>query len=108
MTRAVADDELSLNAPVADIGPWWDGRGENEIDLLGLTREHRPVLACEAKWSRSVNGDRLVRQLRRKIESGFGDTEGVRFVIAARDEVENLPPDAIAVTASDVFAPPPG
>ncbi|MGH8909664.1 MAG: DUF234 domain-containing protein [Egibacteraceae bacterium] len=92
---------------VVAVGPWWQQDGQNEIDALALAgRQRRPVLAGEAKWARSATDPRLVHALRRKAATVAKDPDQLTYVIAARESVHDLPPQTIAVTAADIFAPP--
>ncbi len=97
-----------LTRDVVAIGPWWTSQGQDEIDLLGLSgRARRPSLMGEVKWSRRVDALRLVHDLRRKVMAAGGDPDSVRYLVAARERVDNAGSDTAVVTARDVFSPPP-
>ncbi|CAN5847837.1 hypothetical protein BH23ACT10_BH23ACT10_23920 [soil metagenome] len=71
--------------------------------LAGRRRD--VVLAGEAKWSRSVDGPRLLLALQRKSAHVAHDPDALTYVLAARETVRDLPPGAVAVTAREIFAP---
>jgi len=107
-TLAVAS-RLPTDEPVVGIGQWWDGRGQNEIDALVLAgRSARPVIAGEAKWSMEADGGRVVSALRRKVADGLhADPDTMVYAVCARRSVRELPGEALAFTAQDLFAPSP-
>jgi len=94
----------SMPAGVVALGPWWSDRSSAEIDAVGLVgRSRTPVLFGEAKWARSVRGDRLARSLERKADGVPDAAEERTYVIAAREEVRDVPEGVIVVTAADIF-----
>jgi len=91
--------------PIVAIGPWWREDGQVEIDALALAgRSRRPVLAGEAKWTRTVDGAARAAELRRKAASVVSDTDDLRYVVCARTRVEHKPRAVRAVTAAHIFA----
>lgn len=95
----------ALGEQIVSVGPWWRRDGSVEIDAVALSGRRRvPVAVAEAKWARSVDGQRLGRELRRKAESVPGVVDDPVLILAAREEVRDAPSDALAVTASDIFA----
>lgn len=97
-----------LGPGVVAVGPWWREGGQDQIDAVVLARQNRstaPVLAGESKWARRVNGARLVHELRSKAQSGLTDPAALRYASSARETITVLPPDAIGVTATDIFGP---
>lgn len=104
---------LQADDDVVAVGSWWAPDSSAEIDVVALAgRVRRPVLAGEVKWTRSVDGRRLARDLGRAVDtmmarSGGGPTEAdeVATFVAAREEVRDVPPGVGVVTATDVFGP---
>lgn len=101
-----------LGPEVVAIGPWWTPDSRHEIDAVALAgRSRRPVLAGEAKWSRTEDAHRLLFDLHRKAAVLTDEPDRLRYVVAARDRLTGLPHDAdppvLAVTAAEVFAPDP-
>jgi AAA+ ATPase superfamily predicted ATPase len=97
-----------LGPGVVAVGPWWREGGQDQIDAVVLARQNRstaPVLAGESKWARTVNGARLVHGLRSKAQNGLADPGALRYAICARETITALPPDAIGITATDIFSP---
>jgi hypothetical protein len=94
----------TIHPETVAIGPWWRAGGQDQIDAVVLaTRAREPVLVGEAKWSRSVNGGRIAAQLAAKAGGLTDHVDDVRFAICARSEVTSASPDALVVTASDIF-----
>lgn len=95
----------ALGRGVVAVGAWWSPDGQTEIDAVALAgRDRHVALVGEAKWARSVDGPRLERALRRKAVSLPGvDADAVRIALCARSEVRDAPPDALVVTAADIF-----
>jgi AAA+ ATPase superfamily predicted ATPase len=93
-----------LGDGIVAIGPWWNTDATVQIDAIALSgRGRAPVLAGEAKWSRVVDGSRLVRQLQAKTLA-VPQGEGVeRFVICARERVKDVPNGTLSITADDIF-----
>jgi hypothetical protein len=95
-----------LGPQIVAISPYWTDDGPVGIDAVALSGGSRhPVLAGEAKWSRSVSGPRLAAELHRKATAIPGWSPGTgRLVVCARDEIRAAPPDLLTVTAADIFA----
>ncbi|MFE3449746.1 ATP-binding protein [Nonomuraea sp. NPDC059194] len=104
-------DHLRLRAAelapdVVAIGPWWRADGQHEIDAVALAgRSRRPIVAGEAKWAKKVNGAKLVTGLAAKAARLTDDLSGLRYAVAAREEIVHAPDGTFCVTADDVFAP---
>jgi hypothetical protein len=93
-----------LGDGIVAIGPFWTGTGDAsvEIDAVALAgRSRDAVVLGEAKWARRVDGDAVVRQLERKATAIPRLAEQVRYVVAARDEVNGS--GFVSVTADDIF-----
>lgn len=102
LVRMIAEE--SLPAEIAAIGPWWNQDSSIEIDAVGLAgRSRTPVLFGEAKWARRQDGGRMSRDLRRKSEVLDTGSRTSVYVVAAREELGELPADVIGVTARDIF-----
>ncbi len=97
----------SLGSDVVAIGPWWQHDGQNEIDAVVLAEAGRtriPVMAGEAKWARRLNAARVRDQLVRKAAALTDSPDKLRYIVCARDEVFNIGPGTLSITASDIFA----
>jgi hypothetical protein len=56
--EAVVRDALLRQGPWRSVDPWWDRKGENEIDAIAVDERAGRVLFAEAKWtSRKVGWD---------------------------------------------------
>lgn len=102
--------ELSLPEPVVEIGRFWKLRasaGEDpcELDAVALVGRGRRVgLVGEAKWARTEDGRRIVRDLTRKLAlSGLPALEDVRYAVCTRERVTHADPGTLVVTAADIF-----
>ncbi len=108
LAEELADDKCFY--PMVEIGRFWKQYGQDpcEMDAVILSgRERRITLAGEAKWARSEGGQRMLRDLHRKVVgSGLlrqGDPDPV-FSLCAREQVTgDLPPETLVVTADDIF-----
>lgn len=102
-------DHLALRADridpeTVDIGPWWRGDGQDELDAVALAgRRRAPVLVGEAKWAKRVRARRLLDRMRAKTTALVDDPDRVRFAIAARESVEEAPEGVWTMTAEDLF-----
>jgi hypothetical protein len=67
-------------------------------------RSWEATLAGEAKWARSVDGVRAVHDLERKAEQLPRRREPLAYAVCARNEIVNVPPGTVTVTAEDIFA----
>ncbi len=104
-------DHLALRAEeidpeTVDIGPWWRGDGQDELDAVALAgRNKSPVLVGEAKWTKRVRAPRLLDRMRAKAAHLVDDPDQLRYAIAARDAVEDAPENVWTMTAADLFSP---
>jgi AAA+ ATPase superfamily predicted ATPase len=93
-----------LRDDIVSVGPWWNTDSSIEIDAVALAgRSRTPVLAGEAKWTRSVNAPKILRDLERKAQALPGGDGKLAYAICARDVVHDVPPGALGITASDIF-----
>ena len=99
-----------LGEEVVAIGPNWSTRRRSndddphELDAVVLAGSSRTAVAvCEAKWTRSVDGSAMQRDLERRAATLGNRADKLVYIIAAREEVRGAY-TAIAVTADDVFA----
>ncbi|MBM3268521.1 MAG: ATP-binding protein [Candidatus Sericytochromatia bacterium] len=103
-----------LGEEVVAIGPFWSSRdrgAEAEIDAVVLAgRERSASLAGEAKWSREVDGRRLLLALLRKVEALPRARADLRLAIASREAIAGVETlrdvtggEVLAFTAADVF-----
>jgi uncharacterized protein len=96
--------------PMVELGRFWKQYGQDpcEIDAVILSgRERRLTLAGEAKWARSEDGRRMLRDLHRKaVGSGLlksGEADPI-FALCAREQITgDVPPETVVVTAADIF-----
>lgn len=95
----------ALVPEIVRIGPFWSERPSVEIDAVALAGRHEEaVLLGEAKWARSANGGRLVRELERKAGALPLLAPDLRYAICARERLTNVPSTSLALTAADIFA----
>ncbi|MGV8083526.1 MAG: ATP-binding protein [Coriobacteriia bacterium] len=96
-TGAIRDD-------IVAIGPWWNADSSVEIDAVGLAgRARTPALIGESKWTRSESGLSLYRTLTQKAQSLPGLSDDLTYAVCAREELRDVPPGVLAVTARDIF-----
>ncbi|MGH3864917.1 MAG: ATP-binding protein [Pseudonocardiaceae bacterium] len=95
---------------IVAVGPWWSADGTVEIDAVALAGQARtPVLAGEAKWAARLDATRTIRALSAKVGAVPGaDPRTMRLALCARERVDNVPDDVLAVTAEDIMATTPG
>jgi AAA+ ATPase superfamily predicted ATPase len=94
----------TLPADTVAIGPWWNQDSSIEIDAVGLGgRSRTPTLVGEAKWARTEDAGTLARGLERKAAAVPGSAGRLTLAVCAREELRNVPPGVIAVTAKDIF-----
>ncbi|MGQ0777181.1 MAG: ATP-binding protein [Pseudonocardiales bacterium] len=95
-----------LGEEIVAVGPWWSTDSTAEIDAVALAGRARvPVLAGEAKWAARLDATRTIRALSAKVGAVPGaDPKTVRLAVCARERVDNVPEDVLAVTAEDVMA----
>ena len=95
----------ALAPDVVRIGAFWSERPAVEIDAVALAgRREEAVLIGEAKWARTADAARMVRELERKAGALPLLAADHSYATCARERLTNVPPATIAVTASDVFA----
>jgi hypothetical protein len=95
-----------LAPDVVRIGAYWSERPAVEIDAVALAgRREEAVLLGEAKWARTANGGRLVRELERSASALPLLAPDVRYAACARDRLDGAPPGTLTVTAADIFTP---
>ncbi len=93
-----------LAPDVVRIGAFWSERPPVEIDAVALAgRREQAVLAGEAKWARTVDGTRVVRELQRKTDALPCVAADIRYAVCARERVTNPPAGTVAITAKDIF-----
>ena len=92
------------------MGAWWSADSTVEIDAVALAGRTRvPVLAGAAKWATRLDATRTIRALSVKIGAVPGaNPETVRLALCARERVDNVPDDVLAITAEDIMAAAPG
>ncbi|MGH7882213.1 MAG: hypothetical protein ACREN8_04815 [Candidatus Dormibacteraceae bacterium] len=56
------------------------------------------------KWARSVNAERIRTALDRKAIALPCHSPELRYAVAAREQVRDVPRDILAITASDIFS----
>lgn len=96
-----------LGEGVVAVGPWWNDDGQQEIDAVVLAQHNLtrvPILVGEAKWASSVNAARIKAALIRKAAVLAPDADDLSYAVCARDTVEHLDAQTIAVTAADIFS----
>lgn len=102
LRRLAANGELATD--VVRIGAFWSEKPAVEIDAVALAgRGERAVLAGEAKWARTVDGARIVRELERKARTLPSVAADVRYAVCARERVSNAPVGTLEITARDIF-----
>ena len=97
----------TLGDDVVAVGSFWTAADQPvEIDAVVLAGRRREAVAlAEAKWAKRVNGATLRRDLERKAASLPRVVAEPRFVICAREHVDNAD-DVLAITAADIFGRP--
>lgn len=97
-----------LGADVVAIGPWWRPDGSNEIDAVVLAEPGRtriPVAVGEAKWARRVDASRVKSGLVAKAAALAGGVTDLRYLVCARERVDNPDAGTLTITAADIFTP---
>lgn len=97
----------ALGPGIVAIGPWWSADSRVEIDAVALAgRARSPVLFGEAKWSRSVDVQRVRDELAMKSAAlPGGRSERLTFAVCARGTAGPVPEDTLALSAEDIFGP---
>jgi AAA+ ATPase superfamily predicted ATPase len=102
LRRLAADGALAPD--VVRIGPFWSERPPVEIDAVALAgRGEEAVLLGEAKWARSADAARTVRELQRKAGALPRVAPAPRYVVCARERLTGVAKDTLALTAADIF-----
>lgn len=96
-------DRGDLGPGVVAVGPYWTVADEPiELDAVVLAgRDRSAVMVGEAKWARRVDGERIRRDLERKVAALPRARSPMRYAIAARERVDGSM--FMPVTARDVF-----
>jgi AAA+ ATPase superfamily predicted ATPase len=93
-----------LAPDIVRIGRFWSDRPPVEIDAVALAgRREQAVLVGEAKWSRSIDGARAVRELELKAAALPRVAENLRCAVGARERVTGAPAGTLTITAADIF-----
>lgn len=102
LIRRVAEGRIRDD--IAALGPWWNENSSVEIDAVGLAgASQQAVLLGEAKWARMQDATTLVRELERKAAALPSLADEALYAVCAREELTNVPPGVLAVTAEDIF-----
>jgi len=97
--------EGTLAPDIVRIGAFWSEHPPVEIDAVALAgRREQAVLLGEAKWARTANGARIIRELEHKASALPLLAPNPSYIVCARERITNLPPTASALTATDIFA----
>ncbi len=97
--------EGALAPDVVRIGAFWSEHPAVEIDAVVLAgRREEAVLVGEAKWARTADAARMVRELERKAGALPLLAADLSYAVCARERLTNVLPTTITVTASDIFA----
>ncbi len=95
-----------LPPDIVAIGPWWTSDSSTEIDAVALAgRSREAALVGEAKWARRVAGRRLLHDLEHKAHLLPKRRSDLIFALCAREEVTDVPPNVLAITAAQIFDP---
>ena len=94
-----------LGDGIVAIGRFWVEQPEQiEIDAVALAgRGREAVLVGESKWRKREDAGRLVRTLTQKAQALPRRAETLRYAVCAREELRNVPPDTLTLTAADIF-----
>lgn len=87
LRRLAARGELGKD--VVAIGPFWSrGRDSAEIDAVVLAgRSRKAILVGEAKWTKTVNGERIRRSLEDKVRRLPVTADELVYAACAREKV---------------------
>ncbi len=95
----------SLPPDIVRIGAFWSERPAVEIDAVALAgRREEAVLAGEAKWARTLDGARTMRELELKAAALPRAAPEMLYAVCARERVTRAPAGLLALTAADIFA----
>ena len=83
--ESVVRDALLRRGPWRSVAPWWDRKGENEIDAIALDEKAGRALFAEAKWTGRKVGWESVQDLIRKSDLAPVDARMERsYLVASR------------------------
>jgi AAA+ ATPase superfamily predicted ATPase len=103
LRRLASTDRLPHD--IVRIGPFWSEHPPVEIDAVALTgRREEAILLGEAKWARSADAARIVRDLEHKASALPRLAPDVGYAVCARERISHAPPGMLAITAADIFA----
>jgi AAA+ ATPase superfamily predicted ATPase len=90
---------------VVAVGPFWShGKESVEIDAVVLAgRSRKAILVGEAKWSKTVNGERIRRSLEDKARHLPTATDDLIYAVCAREKVTSSS-GLRTVTARHIFS----
>lgn len=90
---------------VVAVGPFWNhGKESVEIDAVVLAgRSRKAILVGEAKWSKTVNGERIRRSLEDKVRHLPTAADDLIYAVCAREKVTSSK-DVRTVTARHIFS----
>jgi uncharacterized protein len=95
----------ALPADIVRIGAFWSEHPAVEIDAVALAgRREEAVLVGEAKWARTLDGARLMRELELKAGALPRASSELLYAVCARERVTRAPAGLLALTAADVFS----
>lgn len=106
--RAHAAREVGHSLPAGlEIGRWWDAKGQNEVDVLGLDGD-RTALVGEARWSTRPIDVRDIAALLAKARYTPGFVDEPLVALWSRSDVpaNQQPFDAITFTSDDMCGDP--
>jgi hypothetical protein len=66
-------------------------------------RDRQAVLVGESRWARTEDAGRVCRVLAAKAQALPNRAPDLRYAVCARERLTNVPADALAVTAADIF-----
>jgi hypothetical protein len=94
-----------LGEGIVAIGPFWADQPQPvEIDAVALAgRDRQAVLVGESRWARTEDAGRVCRVLAAKAQALPNRAPDLRYAVCARERLTNVPPDALAVTAAEIF-----
>jgi hypothetical protein len=94
-----------LGEGIVAIGPFWADQPQPvEIDAVALAgRNRQAVLVGESRWARTEDAGRMCRVLAAKAQALPNRAPDLRYAVCARERLTNVPSDALAVTAAEIF-----
>lgn len=80
VAREIVMNNTDAFVDLERLGRWWDK--EDEIDIVGLSRERNAILFGEAKWSQKPVGTNVFEELRAKAKKVmWGDAKTTPFYV---------------------------